>query len=482
VIGHGYYPQQARSDVINRLLKPVSVTVQQDCASSATGSWRPTAEWLQHPAAHAVDQHPMPVLDEMGASLSGSWRLQPVIVGRWGWSAPQQGANWDVAAHFASGQKLGDLILVAEQAVGRGRLVVVGGGSSFSNEGLVRSWQLVGGMMGYLAGRPHSPHQTWRQITTLVIALLLLLLMVGNRSPLAVVVVVFLVFGSLGICQTLNDRAMRVVPDGDWVAAPNHKPGRGNRLAYIDAAHLGPFVWQDWAFDGLNGLALTWMRSDFLPLMLTRVTREHLDQAGVFISIAPRRAYSAAERKILVEFVHRGGILISTVGAEEATGSAALLGDFELAVPASPVPTGGRWHEPEPMGRFRAPYLTTEDAEGRTYSVDVLFYAGWPVQSSSPAGEVLTTDDSGRPIIVCRQVGRGAVVLIGDSYFAANKNLEYIGGEPFVGRYENAAFWRWLISRLVDRQSWTPPKPPPPVATEADRGAESERSDREGED
>ena len=51
-------------------------------------------------------------------------------------------------------------------------------------------------------------------------------------------------------------------------------------------------------------------------------------------------------------------------------------------------------------------------------------------------------------------------MLIGDTCFAMNKNLEYIGGEPFFGAYANAHFWRWLLTRLQGQPEWIPPRPP----------------------
>ena len=74
------------------------------------------------------------------------------------------------------------------------------------------------------------------------------------------------------------------------------------------------------------------------------------------------------------------------------------------------------------------------------------------------------------PVILMRAVGRGRVVLIGDTAFAMNKNLEYIGGEPFYGGHENAHFWRWLLTQLRGEPLWVPPRPPERVqnAQEAD--------------
>jgi len=65
-------------------------------------------------------------------------------------------------------------------------------------------------------------------------------------------------------------------------------------------------------------------------------------------------------------------------------------------------------------------------------------------------------------VVVARRVGRGRIVVLGDTGFALNKNLEYVGGEAFEGRYDNAHFWRWLISRVTGRPAWSPPPPPSP--------------------
>ena len=60
-------------------------------------------------------------------------------------------------------------------------------------------------------------------------------------------------------------------------------------------------------------------------------------------------------------------------------------------------------------------------------------------------------------------------MLIGDTCFAMNKNLEYIGGEPFFGAHENAHFWRWLLTRLQGQPEWIPPRPPERVQESAGR-------------
>jgi hypothetical protein len=83
-------------------------------------------------------------------------------------------------------------------------------------------------------------------------------------------------------------------------------------------------------------------------------------------------------------------------------------------------------------------------------------------------------------LVITRRFGKGHVVLIGDTAFAMNKNLEYVGGEPFNGRYDNAHFWRWLISALTDQEDWLPPpKEGPGSQPPADGADSSARGDSE---
>jgi hypothetical protein len=187
------------------------------------------------------------------------------------------------------------------------------------------------------------------------------------------------------------------------------------------------------------------------------LTRERLERAAIVVSIAPARRFSRTERRRIYEFLEAGGLFICTVGAEEASASRSLWEDFGIRVPISPVPTVGRWREPEPIGRIRSLYLNASDYGRGDYKVGVMFHAGWPVEAEISNADVLVRAHQERPIAVSRAVGRGHLVVIGDTGFAMNKNLEYIGGEPFEGRYENAHFFRWLIARITDRQEWFPP-------------------------
>jgi hypothetical protein len=199
-----------------------------------------------------------------------------------------------------------------------------------------------------------------------------------------------------------------------------------------------------------------------LTLTLPEVSRERLERAAVLVTIAPARQYTAAERQWLRGFVDSGGTFVCLVGAEEAAASEALLAEYGIRVSPSPVPTMGRWLEPEPLGHVRAVYGNAKPDGAGEAQPDVQFYAAWPVSVAGSDAEILVRAPNGQPVVVARRVGRGRIVVIGDTGFALNKNLEYVGGEAFEGRYDNAHFWRWLISRVTGRPAWSPPPPPSP--------------------
>ena len=73
------------------------------------------------------------------------------------------------------------------------------------------------------------------------------------------------------------------------------------------------------------------------------------------------------------------------------------------------------------------------------------------------------------PVMLVRTVGKGKFVLVGDSGFAMNKNLEIEGGWPFDGMRENPHFWRWLLAGLRGKTPWIPPDPR--AGKEAPRGS-----------
>jgi hypothetical protein len=179
-----------------------------------------------------------------------------------------------------------------------------------------------------------------------------------------------------------------------------------------------------------------------------------------------------------------------------------VLAEFRLAVGTDPTRPG---LEPQPMGHFKGIFHRTEE-----YQNYVRFHEAWPVADTdtrTPPPEwasrweglpepvvarhtnwylgktlgaifpwlladnpatVLAFGTGTKPVMLLKRIGRGKVVVVGDSAFALNKNLEVESGQAFEGLRENPHFWRWLLSILRRDEAWTPPRPVP-EGTEGER-------------
>jgi len=198
------------------------------------------------------------------------------------------------------------------------------------------------------------------------------------------------------------------------------------------------------------------MRNGYLTLALPQLDAKRLEGAGLLISVAPQRGFSSSERAALRDFVKGGGTLILTVGCDDAGPCRPLLADFGFDIDTDGV------HSPEtvPMGHFKSPYLRSEEQR-----VFVRFHAAWPVVCNEADAQVIAYGRDNLPVIAMRRIGAGKIVVIGDTRFATNDNLEREDGEPFEGLRENADFWRWFLTQVRDEPPWVPPalrgeKPP----------------------
>ncbi len=291
IVTSGFNPAFGLDDSCNELLRDTAITIRQDAAISETRDWQDAFAVATHAGMTTTDPHTARCWSDSGASLHITWGARPLVVGRWGWSAPQQGATWDESHPLASGERLGDLVLAAEQRLGSGKVVVLGSDASLLNEGLVKGYPFTGNLLAYLAHRHAGPHAAWRQWLGLASCLALAILLLRSSDATALIAVSLVLALFLAASQAISVHAARVVPDGQRIQQPTPATG-GNRLAYIDQSHLEAYGLDDWGFDSLNGLCLNLMRNGFVPLTLPEFNAEQLEKAGMFVSIAPARPFS----------------------------------------------------------------------------------------------------------------------------------------------------------------------------------------------
>ena len=438
----------------NQVLQPTRIEVRRDTAISQIGQWEQSFLPLAHPATTGVDGDRGQFGQMMGSSLAVRWPASPILVGRWGFSDPGSDAVHTGVYSHDPGEKLGDLILAAEDRLGKGKVVVLGDTASIANQTISRSYPFIGRMLAYLVGRSSSPQAGWRQLCGLLacMALVGLCFVRTDCEQLATVAVIMTL--ALWGTRALGHQSTRVLPDGR-VASPNN-------VAYVDASHLEAYCDEPWGKDGIDGLFLTLMRNGFLPLMAFDLGADRLERSAALISIAPARPFSEAGRRTVREFVEAGGIFIATVGAEHAGPSGRLLADFGFGVSPAHLRAGHNLAEPEPLGCVVRVYLNLPDRQA-----SVMLFAGWPIRYPAKGARSLASGEDGSPVIAVGFFGEGAAILVGDTCFAMNKNLERVDGAPLFGFHNNADFWRWMIAGFTDRPEWIPPKRESPAQPES---------------
>lgn len=427
----------------NEVLEPTAIRVEFDSGTFAVGGWLQSYEVMAHPATAGVpdDRNQFGVV--IGASLETSWPARPLLIGRWGWSdMGDEGSGRAMMGngHYDSGEKLGDLVLAAEQPMGKGRIIAFGDTSGLTNGINVSSHVFTSRLFGYLAGNAGNAHPIWRQLLGILSCGLLIGLLTWRTSKWRVVLVTLGLAGSLTVSTAISQSAGEILPDGRYKSP--------NNLAYIDTSHLAAYSGESWRPDGIGGFILTLMRNGYLTHSLPELTAKRLVRADLLVSIAPSRSFSKREQTAIKDFVTNGGTFIIMVGLDRADPSRSLLSLFGFTIGTSgPYPP-----EPEVMGHFKAPYLSSGDQR-----VHVRFHAAWPIACNDPEARVIAYGRNDSPVIILRPLGAGKVVVIGDTHFATNKNLEWEGGQPFEGMRENADFWRWFITQLRDQEMWIPP-------------------------
>jgi len=489
VLGEHTVREKDGGNRFNDALRPTALRVAFDSAMFEVGGWLESYEAISHPATLGLEDHRNEFGAVIGASVETHWPARPLLIGRHGFSDPGDPSNDEskggsmMGNHkYDAGEKLGDQLLAAEQRLGRGRVVVFGDTSGFSNSILFGSHDFVARLFAYLCdGRWVSAVRLWG--TGLGLALLVFLLLQSTSlqlrssrreeayppmrrdqslltpaatGPVLIALTALAFSASLAWTVARSHRAANVLPDGRH-SAPN-------QLAYIDTSHLERNSGESWREDGVGGLQLTLMRNNYLVLGLPEFDAQRLQRAGLFISIAPSRSFTTSEIRAVRDFIAGGGIFICTAGWPEARASRELLADLGFYVGGIGAATSGH-PEPKPFGHFKAPYFN-----GGDYMAYVRFHAAWHVESSDPQARPIAygpRDPKGPPdqpdptVILMRRIGRGKAVVVADTGFATNRNLEREGGQPFEGMRENADFWRWLLSYLNDQPTWTPPKPVP---------------------
>jgi hypothetical protein len=394
---------------MNELLAPTGMRLNSDASWPRAAHWWGQLDLAPHGAAAGGGR--LASADGTGVNVGGTistrWPATPVLVGKAGWADegdPTNAAEGCLGNSVREeGERVGDLVLCSATRFGLGKVMLFGDSSSFQNSALSNSYGFVCDVLYWLSSR--RVHSAWRG-NALIAILLVAAAWWSMRRTAATPLWVCAVGVSICVAQAacLAGRAPVTPP-----------PARGGPpIALIDTSHLNMLSGATVQGDAYWGLLHCLMRDGFLPLMARTFDAEELAQGAVLVVPAPLATFSPDDVRRCLDWVRKGGRLVLTVGHEQVGAALPLLRRLGVSV------------DPTPMGR-------TEASWGRE---EVQFYEAWPVRADQPGARVLLSDGD-TPLALERRVGKGTALVIGDSFFLLDKNLEgldkwYLGNIHFL--------------------------------------------------
>lgn len=148
-------------EALNSILSFTGIRFNFDSAIPLRQHWRGCLEVRPHPVTRRLVRAPGCELRAqlaVGASLAITKAAGPLILGRYGFADHGDSLNGGVAAFLGNAvrdrdEKVGDVVLVAGQDIGRGRVLVFGDTSPFQNGALLLSQDLVSDAVSWVCGR-----------------------------------------------------------------------------------------------------------------------------------------------------------------------------------------------------------------------------------------------------------------------------------------------------------------------------------------
>jgi hypothetical protein len=447
----------ASRNALSAVLEPTAIRLGETAATSVTEHWEDNLLTVPHQATIGLNAGHNPLGLVRPGALKVAWPARPLALGRWAWSKPKEGTAPDAPPQYASGDRLGDLVLAAEERVGQGRVVVLADASCLGDELLPGSHEFTSRLLGALAAKVGCPQLFLRQVLSLVAIAALIAVLAWRAEAARLAANVAVLALAITACQTVGNVRAGLFPQERPDASHTGGPTSDVRVAYIDGSHLPAFSDDPSLPDGLGRFTRILAENGYLPLIAPDVSRDRLRHASLLISIAPSRQFSPAERAAVKEFVEGGGTFIAMAGAPEAAAGASLLAVFGLNVPPTPVPPSEVTRETVPIRNFNGKtdaeqmHFMTLDEKAAAY-----FFACWPVEGGKESDTLLAWPVRESRIVVSQRLGKGTATVMGDTGFAMNKNLD-AGQLP-----ENTRFWQWLLVRLTGQGEFSPsPKPKP---------------------
>ena len=395
----------------NRLLERYGVRLRFDSAIPHDDDWNwgGCARALSHPLRSFRD----PVVEwgwRVGCSLGIAPPALPVLVGVHAFAdigdygRKQDAFLGDLVQN--DDEERGGVVLLAEARSGAGRVLVCGDTSSFQDSILGRTHPFIARFSRYLVEDSAIGRSAWAVVgSALAVCVLMLFPRIFERWGSAVLAAVFVGLATATTVGAHSRPVMPVHPAVVWIDGDHgndfQSPGRGDEAIY--------------------GLELGFLRRGHLALQHVGPLEPILSHdPAAFVIVGPRADFNARELAVLDNYLERGGDVWVFAGWSEFQAAPALFEHFEIEV------------ENLPLGRASA---STPDG----VSVDVR--DAWPVRV---AGGRTLVEAWGHALVSERRIGRGRLVVAGDTELFTGYGLEY----QRIVNERNRLFFESLVGTL----------------------------------
>ncbi len=409
---------------LNEPLEDSAIRVVNDSADYFIGGWLHSLGHWPHQTSAFLHDATNEAGCVVGASLDIQYPATPLVIGRYGYSDPadmsQPQKGFLGTLEYESGERLGDIVLVAGQDVGAGKIAVVGDTSGFVNAIQTQTWPFTQRVFSWLGSAGRAAVSRWRDICGLGLFIIVFSASVAlsRRSPFVVPIV------CLAMCAATYGARQVLTTVGQprpLASTVDEVDGLYN-VAVVDLSHNGRHSLEGWRETAINGVYLNLMRDQWFAIGSKTFDADQIKAARLFVSIAPTQPYTAAEVAVLEDFMEAGGTVVVAADWEDRHGAGSLmaLAGAELV------------HKPLGRAQTNVPGSTVQPA----------FWRAWPVRGDEHCETWVALRDE--PVVVRRAVGSGQMIIIGDGEFLLNKNLEKEEGAIL----SNVQFFRWLLTRI----------------------------------
>ena len=312
---------------------------------------------------------------------------------------------------FDRGEAYGDIVLAAVRHLGSGKVVLFGDTSPFQNSALAHAYGFVDRVVRWTTNRSNA----W--MAAMLVPAAACLLGLGMfflwRADGAEVILMILAVG------------VGSVVGGVFARSPEIEMPLAALSAQIDLAHGNAVRLEPLHPRGVESLGVSASRAGYVPMMRHEgLETDRMNPGDVILSLSPTRAFSMNEAEDLLSWVERGGRLILATSWPQSRLLAPFLEPLGLTIRA--IPLGAV--RPDVTGLEVQPELP----------------AAWPIFASDEWVSIGTVPwDAEEYVVVAeRQMGMGAIVVVGDGEVLTNESLEGKG----YAYVENLRFVERLLS------------------------------------